>query len=215
MVADHNGEPESVLKPAHSEAPLVLLLPGSRSGELEHHLPVILPAAQRIAAKAPVRFRLVLPTEALAARAKRPASVSLPGTEVQAGGLAEALAEAALAIASTGTVTLECALFGVPTVAIYKTSWLTYHVARQIVRVKYLAMPNLLAGETVYPEFIQHAATPENIAREALELLHNSERRASVRAKLTQVVKSLGPPGASARAAAAILRLAGLASGRP
>ena len=75
-----------------------------------------------------------------------------------------ALAEADVAIASTGTVTMECAFFGVPTVTLYKTSWLTYQIAKRIVTVKSLTMPNLLADETIYPEFVQDAATPENIA---------------------------------------------------
>ena len=59
-------------------------------------------------------------------------------------------------------MTMECAFFGVPTVTLYKTSWLTYQIAKRIVTVKSLTMPNLLAGETVYPEFIQDDATPEN-----------------------------------------------------
>ena len=93
-----------------------------------------------------------------------------PSLEVQAGGLPEALAEADVAIASTGTVTTECAYFGVPTVALYKTSWSTWQIARRIVKVKYMAMPNLLANEEVFPEFIQGAATPDNITRATVEL---------------------------------------------
>lgn len=200
----------NLAQPARSAAPLVLLLPGSRRGELERHLPVMLAAARHIAAQLSARFRLVLPNPTLAARAQEEVvRLGPPGAEVRAEGLAASLAEAQVAIASTGTVTLECAVFGVPTVALYKTSWLTYHLARRIVQVKYLAMPNLLARAELFPEFIQHAATPENLAREALDLLRNAERRARVRAGLREVVKSLGPPGASARAAAAILRLVG------
>jgi len=95
----------------------------------------------------------------------------------------------------------------VPTVAIYKAAWSDYLIARQIVRVKHLAMPNLLAGEEIYPEFIQHKATPDNIARAALELLNHPERREAVKAKLAQIIKSLGEPGASRRAAKAVLSL--------
>jgi len=86
------------------------------------------------------------------------------------------LALADVAIASTGTVTMECARFGVPTVAIYKTSWFTYQIARRIVQVKYAAMPNLLAGGEISPEFIQTTATPENIAGTTLKLLHDEPR---------------------------------------
>jgi len=102
---------------------------------------------------------------------------------------------------------MECAAFGVPAVVFYKTSWPTYAIGKQIVSVKYIAMPNLLAGEAVYPEFIQHEATPENISRAALELLRDEARRNAVKAKLAKVIASLGGPGAAARAAAAIVSL--------
>ena len=91
--------------------------------------------------------------------------------------------------------------------AIYKAAWSDYLIARQIVRVKHLAMPNLLAGEEIYPEFIQHRATPDNIARAALDLLNNPELQSDVKARLAEVRKSLGKPGASQRAARAILQL--------
>jgi lipid-A-disaccharide synthase len=127
--------------------------------------------------------------------------------EIQIGSLSEALAESDLAIASTGTVTMECAFFGVPAVTIYKTSWVTYEIGKRIVKVKSLTMPNLLAAEEVFPEFIQNAATPENIARAALDLLQNEARRNSIKAKLAEIVSSLGGPGASERAALAITEL--------
>ena len=112
-----------------------------------------------------------------------------------------------VAIASTGTVTMECAFFGVPTVTLYKTSWLTYQIAKRIVTVKSLTMPNLLAGETVYPEFIQNDATPENLSRAALELLQDESRRTKIKAQLAKIIASLGEPGAAGRAARAILSL--------
>jgi lipid-A-disaccharide synthase len=102
---------------------------------------------------------------------------------------------------------MECAFFGVPTVTLYKTSWLTYQIAKRIVTVKSLTMPNLLAGETVYPEFIQDEATPENLSRAALELLQDKARRTEIKAQLAKIISSLGEPGAANRAAAAILSL--------
>jgi lipid-A-disaccharide synthase len=187
-----------------SGTPVLLLLPGSRDSELKRHLPVMLAVAKRIQTLGSVFLRMVLPTDRLAELAK-PKTTSLPRLDVQVGNLAESLAEATVAIASTGTVTVECAYLGVPTVAIYKAAWSDYLIARQIVRVKHLAMPNLLAGEEIFPEFIQHKATPDNIARAALELLNHPERRDAVKAKLAQTIKSLGEPGASLRAAEAIL----------
>ena len=184
--------------------PLVLLLPGSRPDELRRHLPVIIDALGLIRAKVPnLRARMILPKEGLMEQAK---ALSLPADlEVQTGGLPESLAKADLAIAKTGTITMECAYFGVPTVALYKTSWSTWQIARHIVKVKYGAMPNLLANEEVFPEFIQDDARPENLARAALELLCDESRRAGVKARLSEIVASLGEPGAPRRAAMAIL----------
>jgi lipid-A-disaccharide synthase len=95
----------------------------------------------------------------------------------------------------------------VPTVTLYKTSWLTYEIGRRIVTVKSLTMPNLLADDMVYPEFIQAAATPENISVAALELLQDEARRQKIRAQLGTIISTLGGPGATQRAASAILSL--------
>lgn len=187
-----------------SLAPLVLLLPGSRKREIEAHLPVMIEAFLQMRARQSVRSRLVLPTPESRDFARRIAGPDFD-SEIQSGGLDSALAEADLAIASSGTVTLECAYFRVPTVVLYKTSWLTYRIARQIVQVKYIAMPNILAGERVFPEFIQNEATPENIRREAIDLLNNLLRRAAVKDKLAKVIQALGETGASQRAAQAVL----------
>jgi len=189
-------------------APTVLLLPGSRASELSRHLPVMLGALSQMRQAMPnLRPLMVLPNEALAHQAN---AMGLPaGLETRIGGLPEALRTATIAIASTGTVTLECAFFGVPTIALYKTSWSTYQIGRRIVTVKYLAMPNLLADEPIFPEFIQGAATARNIGQAGLELLRDENRRQQVKAKLNQIITSLGGAGASRRAAEAIIRLIG------
>ncbi len=185
----------------------ILLLPGSRADELRRHLPVMFDALKLIREKLPsANAKMVLPDEALKQLADKLSA--LPSdTKIQIGNLPQALAEADVAIASTGTVTVECAFFGVPTVTLYKTSWSTYQIAKRIVKVKWLTMPNILADEEIYPEFVQGAATPENIAAAALELLQNEPRRIQIKKRLAEVVSSLGGPGATTRAAAAILSL--------
>ena len=186
-----------------TEPSSVLLLPGSRVGELKRHLPVMLDALKIIHTAAPdIRARMVLPNESLRQLAR--GFDCPPSLEIQVGNLQTALAEATVAIASTGTVTMECAYFGVPTIAMYKTSWSTYQIGKRIIQVKFLAMPNILADEALYPEFIQHDATPEKIGRAAVELLNNPARREIIREKLGTVVASLGGAGASRRAAQAI-----------
>jgi lipid-A-disaccharide synthase len=190
-----------------TRSPALLLLPGSRAGELKRHLPVMFGALAIIRRSLPdVSVRMVLPRESLLAKVK---AAGLPaGVEVQVGGLQDSMASADLAIGKTGTVALECAYFGVPMVAFYKTDWFTYTIGRQIVTVKYAAMPNLLAGEEIIPEYIQHAATPENLARSALELLCDSTKREEIKTRFANVVAQLGSPGASRRAARAILQAA-------
>ena len=184
--------------------PTILLLPGSRRSELQRHLPVMLEALKLVQGKSPAaKAKMILPNDSLVQLAKSLGANS----EIHIGDLPRALAQADLAIASTGTVTMECAFVGVPTVTLYKTSRLTYEIARRIVTVKWLTMPNILAGEEIFPEFIQNAATPETISRAALELLQNESRRAQIKTRLSQIVSSLGAPGASRRAAAAVASL--------
>lgn len=190
----------------NSDAPLVVLLPGSRTDEVRRHWPVVTGAFELLRRDLPgLRGKMILPTQQLADTMK---AAGLPaGLEIQVGGLTGALAQADLAITKSGTVTMECALQGVPAVVFYKTSWPTYFIGKRIITVKYLAMPNLIADEAIYPEFVQQTATPENIAAAALELLRDEKRRAAVQGKLAQVIESLGSPGAPERAAEAILSL--------
>src|ERR1022692_29315 len=208
---------------APTVSPKVLLLPGSREDEVRRHLPLVYYVAVRLNQQFPnLQITMVLPTEKLKKMADTynlfgigfqvlsqdtKITPSLLSLKTQVGGLTSALAEADLAITKSGTITMECALFGVPAVVFYKTSWPNYFIGKQIVSVKYLAMPNLLAGREIFPEFIQHAATPENISRAALDLLKNPSRRQEIQTQLEKIVSSLGEPGASQRAAEAVMRL--------
>jgi lipid-A-disaccharide synthase len=189
-----------------SENPLIVLLPGSRPAEVQRHLPVIAEAYEQISKKLTVRNRIVLPNHELLHLAQGILGKS-HGLVLQAGGLPNALQEADLAIASTGTVTMECAWFGVPTVALYKTSWSTFQIAKRVVHVPFLAMPNILAQERIYPEFLQEDATAQNLAGAALELLSDAKQRLQIETKLDNVIQSLGASGAPHRAAEAISHL--------
>jgi len=188
----------------------ILLLPGSRQKELDRHLPVMLEVFGKIRSAMPTASAIVvLPNERLAEIARIPIGSAAPNSAltIQIGGLPEALKRATIAIASTGTVTMECAYFGVPTVTLYKVSWWEYEIGKRVVKVKSLTMPNLLANKAVFPEFIQNDATAENISHAALELLRDQPRRITIRAKLAQIIGTLGGPGASRRAAEAILKI--------
>ena len=184
------------------DPPRLLLLPGSRSKEISRHLPAMVAAARKLS----VEPMIVFPNESLAAQA-RLITPAVADWDLRIGGLHEALAEADVAIASSGTVTLECAWFRVPTVVLYKTSWITYLLGRFFVKINHIAMPNVLAEREVFPEFIQRAATPKNLAREASRFLENTSRRKTLRADLNQIAQTLGQKGAAPRAAKAVLRL--------
>lgn len=196
----------------------VLLLPGSRIGELQRHLPVLLETARRLRelpASSDVRTRLILPNTTLVELARSLGAGRDGNPEPEVGGLPEALQQATLALASTGTVTLECAWFGVPTLALYRTSWLTYQIGRRVITVKHLAMPNLLAGAAVMPEFIQSDANPTQLASRAVEWLSDPAGLGDTRCRLRALVSSLGTPGAASRAVAHIEELRQRPSPRP
>ena len=188
----------------NNDSPLIALLAGSRAGELKKHLPILCETMRRIRAVKPGARAVMVLADRLVPLARQ---IGLPeNVEVQSD-LAAVLARADLALAKSGTVTLECAFFGVPSVVFYKTWWLTWEIGHRIVQVKWAAMPNLLANEEVFPEFLQPAATAENISRAALELMTDAGRRTTVQSKLDNIRASLGQPGASGRAAEAILKL--------
>jgi lipid-A-disaccharide synthase len=182
----------------------ILLLPGSRKSELQRHLPVMLNALKLIQEKLPnAKAKIVLPNQSLLQLAKS-LGVNL---EIQIGELPWALTEVDVTIASTGTVTMECAFFGAPTVTIYKARFLDLARKIGLITAKWFTMPNLLANEEIYPEFLGSAATPENISRAVLELLQDEPRRQKIKSQLEKIIYSLGELGAANRAAEAILSL--------
>ena len=204
MADRYEGKLPAADKPFNSESPLIVVLPGSRPGELKRHLPILCGALRRIREAKPKARALMVVADRLVPMARE---IGLPpNVEIQSD-LADALARADLALAKSGTVTLECGFFGVPSVVFYKTWWLTWEIGSRIVQVKWAAMPNLLANEEVFPEFLQPAATAENISRSALELMTDAGRRTKVQSKLREIRASLGQPGASGRAAEVTLKL--------
>jgi len=189
---------------AANDPPQILLLPGSRKSELHQHLPPLLEAVRLVQAQLPeVKIKMVLPDPLLGKLARTLGA----NVDIQIGELPWALAEADVAIASTGTVTMECAYFGVPTVTVYKKPLLGLAFALGIIKVKWFTMPNLLADEEVYPEFLQRRLTPGNVAGAVVDLLQNEARRATIKSRLAAIVASLGTPGAPKRAAEAIVSL--------
>ncbi len=185
----------------------VLLFPGSRSQEVERMLPVLF-GAIRIMRRSIPRVRFVLGLAPLIDESEIDVPHDLEeAVEVRRDGLG-LLEDTSLAIAASGTVTLQCALSGTPMVVLYKTSRATFWIGRHLVKIPWIAMPNVLAGKHLVPEFIQDGATPEAIASEALAILGEPERYRTLSEELLRLRVILGGRGPRLVAEVA-LRMAG------
>jgi lipid-A-disaccharide synthase len=188
--------------------PLVSLLPGSRGGEIERLLPLLRDAAD-IVHKAEPDVQFVLPVapglgpESLSMLEGAVADLQSSGVCVQivAGMTWDAINASDMAVAASGTVTLEAAILGTPSVVVYRLAPLSYHIGRLLVRVRYASLVNLVADREILPELIQNDATPVRLARVVRELLADRERYGKLVRDMSGAVGKLGPPGALDRAA--------------
>jgi lipid-A-disaccharide synthase len=196
-------------------ANFVALLPGSRRTEVEKHLPVLWEAAILMGRNhAGLKFILLSPNETIQKYSLEMLS-KMPAPnftfEYNVGYAISHLSRCSLAIVASGTASLECALVGIPQVVIYRVHPLTYAVGKRVVKVKFLSMVNVMANEKVVPEFLQDELQASAVAQEGLELLNNPQRRDAMKRRVGEIVATLGEPGASKRAAEAILTEAALA----
>ncbi len=189
--------------------PLVAVLPGSRRGEVGHHLPVILEACKQLRSELrPVSPQFILAAaSSLTARDFNSYLQGAPGVTVVEGQTYDALAAADCAIVSSGTATVEAGLLGVPMVVIYRLSHLTAFVARQLVSTPFFAMVNLILGKGVVPELIQDDFTSQALAAETKHLLTSSSAREEMKRELSQLRHKMGPGGAIDRAADVIVEM--------
>jgi lipid-A-disaccharide synthase len=183
------------------DRPVVAVLPGSRRQEIAHNLPPLRGAVARLARARPdLQFLLAVAPSLDPARLEV-GDLPLRHVEDQTHAV---LGAASLALVASGTATVEAALLGTPMIVVYRLSPLTYALGRPLVRVPHFAMANLIAGQRVVPELIQREFTPERVADMALAFLGDPARLAAMREALGEVRRRLGPPGASARAAAVV-----------
>jgi lipid-A-disaccharide synthase len=181
---------------------LVALLPGSRAKEMQLLLPAMAEAAARLAARGDVQCVLALAdtlSEADIAVSMRGAALGLP---VVRGETYDLLHASEVAIVASGTATLETALLERPMVIVYRTAPLTYALARRLVSVPFIGMPNLIAGRGVVPELIQADATADRMVDEVTRFLDDPARAAATRRALADIRPALGGGGAADRAAA-------------
>jgi lipid-A-disaccharide synthase len=181
----------------------VLLLPGSRAKEIDYILPGMLDAVRGLATTGDYQFALGLAHTLDRAEVEariRAAGVQVP---VVADDLYNLVAAADLALVTSGTATLECALLECPMVIVYRLSPVTWALGRLLVRgVTHVGMPNIVAGREVVPELLQSDVTGPRIAAAARGILEDPARRAAIRAGLGEVRQRLGRGGAADRAAA-------------
>ena len=210
IVKPHLSQEAAMAKAGKEQGkPLVLLLPGSRVKEITGVLPVMLeavgiikealPQADFVLQKAPTIDNSLL-QKIIAQSGETVRIVEGDGYDI--------MSVADVALATSGTVTLEAALCGLPVVICYMASPLSMAIAKKIVTVKYIGLPNILANREILPELIQEKMTSGNMAKEVLHFLHPEEYK-KIREELAKVVQKLGPGGATKRVAQLILNLAG------
>jgi lipid-A-disaccharide synthase len=197
---------------------LIGLFPGSRSREVRKIFPVMLETARELRNRnQSLRFEVAAASEQLA-QEMQPAIAGLDqpqnraAIQIKLDATTVIMQRAWAGIVASGSATLEAAYFRLPFVLIYKVAWPTYLAARLVVDVKYLGMPNLLAGKEVVPEFIQHRAKPNAIVRAVQPLIENANAREQMISQFDAIIPKLGDSGASERAARAIIEELGTAT---
>ena len=190
--------------------PLILLMPGSREMEIQRLLPVMLDAVKILKQKRP-ELDFAIPRAATIAKEILEDSVRQAGLNIRLieGHNYDVMSVADLAIVTSGTVTLEAAMCGLGCEILYKSSPVSFWIAKRVVKIPNIGLPNIVAGRQIEPELLQDDCTPDKIASTALELLE-PERFAQLQRDLLEVKEKLGEPGAVKRVAELVLRMASL-----
>lgn len=180
------------------------LLPGSRTRELARHIPLLIRSFEALKKKFPNLEGTLFAVEPISDEYYRSWNPPNPLAIVRENDYKKR-SDLTLALTASGTATLENALLGIPMIVIYQTSWLTYFIARRMIRVPYISMPNILAGKAIVPELIQHRAEQKSVTQLAADFISHPESLEKMHRELLQLKESLGPPGAYQRAAKIIL----------
>jgi lipid-A-disaccharide synthase len=205
MMSTRSGQTKGDLS---GNSMLIGLLPGSRNEEIRRLLPTMVQVADMLGDHIPgIRFAIPVASSVDRGLVEAIAEGGRTRFLILSDRLRDILDKATLLITASGTVTLEAAIAGTPMIIVYKVSNLSYWLAKLLVRVEYIGLANLVAGKTVVPELIQHEASAEKIAHQALQLLGDEKRLAEMRRELSCIAKSLGAPGASQRAAQVAMNL--------
>ena len=186
----------------------VLLLPGSRVQEIKKLLPAMLKAAEIMHKKDDSCDFYLIRANTISEDLinSYTSSVNVP-INIATGKNYDIMSVSDVAIATSGTVTLEAALCGLPSVIIYKTSPISAFIARLVIKVKHIGLPNIVAGKEILPELLQEDASGEHIAQEAFRLL-DAQNRPQIEKDLAFMKERLGEEGAVKRVAKLVLDIA-------
>jgi len=186
------------------EKEILLLLPGSRSHEISMILPVILPAAKRLSEE--FGYQIVAAGSPTISDEVYNKYLTGTGVTLIRGKSLELMKYASFGIIKSGTSTMEAGLSLLAMVVVYKTSSLTYSIGKLLIRLKNIAMANIIAGETVVPELIQDDCNPDKIYQTAAEIISSSEKKVMIKEKFAQLRAKLGEKTASETAADEIIK---------
>ena len=184
------------------EKPIIALLPGSREGEIRRILPVMLAISNEINKRRnDVQFILPTISHEIERLLPEQRNIAIVYDETSDG-----INVADAAIAASGTVTLETALLGTPSVIIYKVSILTYLIVKWLIKLPYIGLVNIVSGKKVVPEYIQFSIRINQISDEILRMLEDGRYAAKIKTELDEVKKILNKKGASKNASEIIVK---------
>lgn len=179
----------------------VALLPGSRREEIKRILPIMLKSATLIAKELNAQFVIAKPAQVEWGIYNPLIKCSHLNLKIVEDKPYDCMNIGDFCLVCSGTATLETAIMGKPFFLIYKTSLLNYLLYRPQIKIPYIGMVNIVAGEKIIPEFIQFNTSPKKIAGEALKALNNPSQLRQIKESLAKIKYSLGEPGATSRAA--------------
>lgn len=184
------------------------LLPGSRMTEIKRLLPSMIDAVPLISKHiSPVQFIIPVAPGLNRGEIQNVAGNNRENIRVVENNIYDVMRISDIVIVASGTATVEAAIMGAPMVVVYRVSPLTYLIGKMLIKVKNIAMVNIIAGKTIVPELIQHDVTPEKITGAAVRMLKDPSRMEEIKKELSSVKEKIGTPGASSRAAQIIISL--------
>lgn len=191
-----------------ASARVIGLLPGSRKGEIKRLLPVMLASAQQLKIHYPEVVFLLPVASSLSEQDLAPyLETTTLHVQLVHGHFYDAMQLCDAAMVASGTATLEMALLGIPIALVYKTSFLTYWIAKHLIKIPFIGLCNIVAGKLIVKEFIQERANPEQITAEMVRIFEDQTYRQTMSHHFQLMKQNLGKGGGDTQAAKALLRL--------